>query len=558
MIEFKNTTFSGPCGPGDTTICRRTGIEKYLFANPYILNNYDIPNIPMLFGGCSQLRSVCIKNDPEYLKREECLAQTNSTIMYANVTDTYPPRCSSLEDYVDYQLSVCEINVGRFVLIYFPDEIISRDLCAKDGFGTAETKLHTSSDMMTAIVENITFGMYQPTDQTGTSMFIPRSSNIQYITLDTEVIPSSVMTGRFTFTSPSAYIAYDKIAALGACPPARSTYTNNIITLHPSEVSSVVRNQACSELVCGGTADFFTTRPFNFADLHGDVPASAYFHTRAPNDNVTIKAEDDVAFLTQKLNSTIVQSAYFPFLALPTQVRDLDPGFSKCLPFQRPPGNVILYHPGYWDPPIVLTPVPVLGSERPSLRPFLVSDRNPTLGYTTESLSPQATALPASRLNEATATHTKDGFLSEETVHIAPERSLIPADESAIKTVQGHIASERSLIPADESASKTVQEHIASAERSLILSDESAMKMKFGTPWIARATPGLIVSTGSMRVETEDMTGFPNESRSFGTIGTSPIAKPASKKSMAVNGFGVDMRMVKILVGLFMIYFSLS
>jgi hypothetical protein len=50
-------------------------------------------------------------------------------------------------------------------MIYFPEEVISRDLCANDGFGTAEWKARVSvDDVMTATMESITFGMYQPED----------------------------------------------------------------------------------------------------------------------------------------------------------------------------------------------------------------------------------------------------------------------------------------------------------------------------------------------------------------------------------------------------------
>src|ERR1700761_4536839 len=108
------------------------------------------------------------------------------------------------------------------------------------------------------------------------------------------------MTGHFTFTYPFAYIAYDTVSAIGLCFPPRSTYTNGIITLPPSEVSSVVLNRDCPIQNCS-TADWWTTRPFNFADLQGDVPANAYFDG-PPGD---------------EKNETIVEGSYFPFLAVP-------------------------------------------------------------------------------------------------------------------------------------------------------------------------------------------------------------------------------------------------
>jgi hypothetical protein len=152
------------------------------------------------------------------------------------------------------------------------------------------------------------------------------------------------MTGPFTFTSPSVYLAYDTISIEHMCTFPRKAYNNGILTMQPSEVSSVVRNRDCPAPDCT-TGEFFTTRPFDYADLQGDVPAGAYFDAQV-----------------DPTNSTIVESSYFPFLAIPTQVQNLDPEFSKCLPFSRRPGGMgpICHDAGFWDPPIVLIPTAVL------------------------------------------------------------------------------------------------------------------------------------------------------------------------------------------------------
>jgi hypothetical protein len=193
-----------------------------------------------------------------------------------------------------------------------------------------------------------------------------------------EISPTSVMTGHFTFTSPSVYLAYDTISADGSCFPPRGTYTNGILTLHSSEVSSMVDNRACQPGECT-TADYWSTRPFNFADLQGDIPASAYF--AAPG-------------LQQ--NSTIVESGYFPFLAVPTKVKDLYPEFAKCAPFSKHSSVVQLCHAGFWDPPIALTPTPVL--QRPVIPPngdhiTAVPGQTPVTSHATSTISPQAAVL---------------------------------------------------------------------------------------------------------------------------------------------------------------------
>ncbi|KAF2422447.1 hypothetical protein EJ08DRAFT_737875 [Tothia fuscella] len=283
---------------------------------------------PSFFGGCSGLRSVCLKNLQEYKWLESDLTPNNGTTK-TRATDSWLPCAGNptLES-CGQMLGQCQMDIGRFVLIYFPEEVVERDICANEGFGAARFRNQSRSGVvMTAEVENITFGMYQLNK--GPS--------------DNVIVPSSIMTGPFIFTSPFAYLAYDTISAKGSCFPPRGTYTNGILTLHRSEISSMVVNRACSMGECT-TADFFTSRPFNFADMEGHVPASAYF--------------DGPRLLTD--GSTIVDGAYFAFLAVPTQVRDLDPEFSNCAPFSKHSSLSQLCHAGFWDPPVLLKPTPAI------------------------------------------------------------------------------------------------------------------------------------------------------------------------------------------------------
>jgi hypothetical protein len=92
------------------------------------------------------------------------------------------------------------------------------------------------------------------------------------------------------------------------------------------------------------------TRSFNLADLQSPVPASAYFGA----------LPDSASIIRQKMElctETICEDLYFPTIAIPTRVTELEPAFASCSPFVKKPGYVrpISWIDGGWDPPIVLT-----------------------------------------------------------------------------------------------------------------------------------------------------------------------------------------------------------
>jgi len=156
------------------------------------------------------------------------------------------------------------------------------------------------------------------------------------------------MTGKFSFTSPSVYLAYDtvsgyvypvsvcrklitvQISASGKCKHPGSLLTNGILTLHPSELSSVVSSfTACpkswdSTAVC----TFKTMRNFNLLDLHGPVPANAYFQGRK-----SLFTSSALGEYEPECSSAICENKYYPTIALPWQVVKSEPAFASCFPF---------------------------------------------------------------------------------------------------------------------------------------------------------------------------------------------------------------------------------
>jgi hypothetical protein len=96
-----------------------------------------------------------------YTKTEDYIAKLNGTVQLGNQTLPADAPCESLEE-CERVLSICDVKVHRFVLIYFPEQMISRDICANEGYGTAKTTSRTTgSEATTATVDHITFGAYE-------------------------------------------------------------------------------------------------------------------------------------------------------------------------------------------------------------------------------------------------------------------------------------------------------------------------------------------------------------------------------------------------------------
>lgn len=127
-----------------------------------------------------------------------------------------------------------------------------------------------------------------------------------------------------TFTSPSVYLSFDSVYAKNHCRPVGSTHPGAVISLNPDAVHSL-----------NGYHDY-RPRSFNYADLEGPLPFSVFSERCEPRP------------LQNCL--PIPDGDYFPILAVPDQIRDLDPAWKSCE----------LDFGGSFDPPRVLQPASVL------------------------------------------------------------------------------------------------------------------------------------------------------------------------------------------------------
>jgi hypothetical protein len=141
---------------------------------------------------------------------------------------------------------------------------------------------------------------------------------------------STVINGS-TFWSDSVYVKYDTLGAFRMCDDGFHTVghpqTGQIVALQSSQISSLcgwrITRVLAHEITVGATPV-----PFNFDDLEGPVPASAY--------NCMIWCQGSC--------TAIVQKSYMPVLAVPDQVRSLDPEWNDCVPFWG----------GSYDPPTAI------------------------------------------------------------------------------------------------------------------------------------------------------------------------------------------------------------
>lgn len=233
--------------------------------------------------------------------------------------------------------AACTIKAKSVELIYFPPPSSTRDLCANTSPG---------------------FNKY--------SQSIYKQPH------------ESVVVNGTTFWQDKAYVRYDTVSAYRRCEvdnglqivtiPAGKTYTNTLVAVESRDISSICGWQQ-NQVRPYGVITAATAQPMNFADLSGPVPESAWqcWYGCGIRDGC----------------SSIVQSNFNPNLAVPPQVRDLDPEWADCVP----------YFEGTNDPPIALaTVVDMFSTTDPVLAPTPGKSLSPNVP--TETGRPNAPSDP--------------------------------------------------------------------------------------------------------------------------------------------------------------------
>jgi hypothetical protein len=166
-------------------------------------------------------------------------------------------------------------------------------------------------------------------------------------------------------------------------------YRNQILTLHPSELSSLNREIYLSTYTARSVQYTYTVcgpipRAFNFADLQGPVPARAYF---ADCGKALFNGQFD--------NKTIVKGNHWPTVSLPSAMTSIDPSLFKSCPIQTTYSYANIssrIHLGIWDPPIPLSALTSTSLGAATLKQTAVPKINPVPIITLAMPFPTSTA----------------------------------------------------------------------------------------------------------------------------------------------------------------------
>jgi hypothetical protein len=257
--------------------------------------------------------------------------------------------------------SYCGLEAGEeVVLIYWPPAVTSRDICAADGHGAAVTlSLPVVTTPVVITTSAITFR--------GQDLYSIDTSEPSR----TRVAPS-ILTGPFTFTSPTVYMAHHPISRnmpphqivrpAGVAPlkaediyttmGSFKTATSDVVSYANQVAQGRFENAVGLESWSGGsnnnrnkTADQV---PFDFGHLQNPVPAHLYYDD-----------QEEICHgrQTHGLCATITDDTYRPRIGLKNKVwLSLLANSSGC------------WRPQLRDPPIALVPIPTIAS--PSLSSF--------------------------------------------------------------------------------------------------------------------------------------------------------------------------------------------
>jgi hypothetical protein len=298
-----------------------------------------------VFGGCPQAQvismSQCIYNT--YMSRRTDLLDVANFIKTAEMMKAK---------------GNCQLKGGQFIVFFFPPKNApsSRDICANDGWGESlppETVL--TSPMGTAIITTISFAAsYSGMLCSLSKVFNANTSkgDLGGSTKYPNMASPSIRTGRWTFVSPSVYLAFDKITADYGCY-GFDVRSDGILTLPASELSSIVWGSKCSSnSVTSFCKSGPVAREFNLLDLTPPIPHMPFRGAASLRQEINFRTEE------REKNITIIDGVYNPMIAFPTALTKIHPLFKGCTYSPRSDLWDTKMFPDYgiWDPYVELTP----------------------------------------------------------------------------------------------------------------------------------------------------------------------------------------------------------
>jgi hypothetical protein len=263
----------------------------------------------------------------------------------------------------------CQVQIDEVVIIYWSPKVKSGNICASNRHHSPESlaEVHGYPNIITT--DAITFR--------GQDLYLRELSNDYTNTKSTpHYISSSVMSGNFTFTSPTIYLAYRPITTResffpfagdeNSLPGPSKSWTRpagtielkseDIWTVRPilpktmngfEYAQQVAKGEFNYTFTTNSSQPYYTERlPIEFNDLQDPIPASVYYDARV---------ED--CWGRQSHCGTITDDSYRPKLFLKKRIWDsLIPRFDCALPVLVDPPIVL--HPinGLFEPPTIHPP----------------------------------------------------------------------------------------------------------------------------------------------------------------------------------------------------------
>jgi hypothetical protein len=422
-------------GPGtEYTDC--DGIPRFRFTGPKTITSSSSVSVTVTFD-LSRIRAYYVppKSRPKptcSLGRQQC--ERLWAAMFTEGSLPAPVRnCPVRWD--------CQLDIEEVVIIYWPDEIASRDICAQDGYGSAHVlprdpkQAGVETTYMTNAISFRGQDLYlRSVNGEASYDHFRQEANLPWaygrgegvmVSQTAKYVVPSVMRGQFVFTYPTVYLAHREITAdifreTYSLPSSggelRTLNVSNTITtfrpagiipLKPEDIQSIRRvipnngtggGLQYAQMVAKGefrpvitekigARPEYETRPFDFEHLRDPVPARVYYDARS---------ED--CWGSQSHCSTITDDSYRPRLIIASRVwEDILPGGFLC----RDPLVV--------DPPIALHPIDI--NQLPDSEPPLTDIDQPTASqkdpYPGSSLafdSPKATGTAAGKAAKSGAT----------------------------------------------------------------------------------------------------------------------------------------------------------
>ncbi|KAL4868393.1 hypothetical protein BDV12DRAFT_102958 [Aspergillus spectabilis] len=194
-------------------------------------------------------------------------------------------------------------------------------------------------------------------------------------TLPASGLSTAIVNGE-TFVSPTAYLSFTRIYAWSNRrnhPGSQCGiyHSNTVISMDPSTLSSV-RGHRNARYPTYGTA-----YPFSFAEFQ-QHEVGEYTQSLIPWPQFR---GGEQCPLPDDNTCTIIRDDYTPWLLLPEEVRDIDPGWSVCdRDWYIPPVTLVALD----QSEITITPTPTPGNERVAAAPQegpAASTPEPTLGW---------------------------------------------------------------------------------------------------------------------------------------------------------------------------------